>query len=106
MLPAHFSEGLVSALHDALRADVDPAAGSHLPVHHEPLAIELVEALPGRPFRYDVRVGNEHARGVLVRSKDANRLAGLDEQRLIIVQALKRLNDLVEALPVARSAAD
>src|SRR6202008_4256605 len=49
MLAAHFGECLVGALDDALRADVDPAAGSHLAVHHEPLAIELVERLPVRP---------------------------------------------------------
>ena len=38
MLAAHLGEGLVGALHDALAADVDPAAGGHLAVHHEPLA--------------------------------------------------------------------
>ncbi len=42
---AELSEGLVRALHDALRADVDPRARGHLAVHHEALAIELVEVL-------------------------------------------------------------
>ena len=49
MLAADFGEGLVGSLHDALRADIDPGAGRHLAIHHEALAIELVELLPGRP---------------------------------------------------------
>ena len=106
MLAAHLDEGLVGALDDALRADVDPAAGGHLAVHHEPLAIELVEHLPGRPFGHEVGVGDEHARRVLVRAEHADRLAGLDEQGLVLVEPLERLDDLVEALPVARGAAD
>ena len=42
-------EGLERALHDALRADVDPRPGCHLAEHHEALALELPEMLPGRP---------------------------------------------------------
>ncbi len=64
VLAAHLDEGLVGALHDALRADVDPGAGRHLAVHHQPLAIELVEVLPGRPVRHEVGVGDQHARRV------------------------------------------
>src|SRR4029453_8817348 len=66
MLAAHLGEGFVSALDDALRADVDPAARGHLAVHHEPLAIELVERLPIRPFGHDVGVGGEAGRRTLV----------------------------------------
>jgi hypothetical protein len=36
MLAAGLDEGLVGALHDALRADIDPRAGRHLAVHHQP----------------------------------------------------------------------
>ena len=50
VLASELDEGLVGALHDALRADVDPRAGGHLAVHHQALAIELVEVLPGRPL--------------------------------------------------------
>ena len=49
VLPAHLDEGLVGALHDALAADVDPRAGRHLAVHHQALAIELVEVVPASP---------------------------------------------------------
>src|SRR5690606_8679980 len=54
VLPAHLDEGLVGALHDALAADVDPRAGGHLAVHHQALAVELVEVLPVGPGRHQV----------------------------------------------------
>ena len=84
-----FDEGLVGALHDALAADVDPGAGGHLAVHHQALGIELVEMLPGRPVRHQVGVGEQHARRVLVGLEHADRLAGLDQQRLVVVQPLQ-----------------
>ena len=87
MLAAHFGEGLVGALHDALAADVDPAAGRHLAEHHQALAIELVEVVPVRPARHEVRIGDEHARRIGVRAEDADRLAGLDQQRLFGARA-------------------
>ena len=106
MLAAHLGEGLVRALDDALRADVDPAAGGHLAVHHQALAIELVEHLPVRPFGHEVGVGDEHARRILVGAEHADRLARLDEQGLVVLEPFERLDDLVEAFPVARGAAD
>jgi hypothetical protein len=33
--------------------------------------------------------------------KDADRLPGLDQQRLVLIQTLQHFDDLVEALPVA-----
>ena len=49
VLAAGLDEGLVGALHDALRADIDPRAGRHLAVHHQALLIELVEMRPSSP---------------------------------------------------------
>src|SRR5699024_997266 len=43
------AEGLVGALEDALRGDVDPGPGGHLAVHHQPFGLELAEVLPVRP---------------------------------------------------------
>ena len=106
MLAAHLDERLVRALHDALRADVDPAARGHLAVHHQALAIELVEVLPRRPVRHQVGVREQHARRVGVRAEDADRLAGLHQQRLVVVEVAQRLEDGVVAFPVARGAAD
>ncbi len=106
MLASHFGERLKRALDDALRADVNPAARGHLAVHHQPGAIELVEHFPIGPFGNEVGVGDEHARRVLVRAEDADRLARLDEQGFLIAQPFERFDNLVEARPVARSAAD
>ena len=87
VLAAGLDEGLVGALHDALGADVDPRAGGHLAVHHQALAVELVEVLPRRPLRHEVRVGDQHARRIGVRAEHADRLARLDQQRLVVVRA-------------------
>jgi hypothetical protein len=107
VMPApDLGEGLVGALHDALAADINPGAGRHLAVHHEPLAIELVELLPGGPMRHQVRVGDQDARRVGVGAKDADRLARLHQQRLVGLERFQGLHDAVEALPVARGAAD
>ena len=106
MLAAGLDEGLVGALNDALRADIDPGAGRHLAVHHQALLIELVELLPGRPVRHDIGVGDQNARRVLVCAEDADRLAGLHQQRLVLAERLQRSCDAVEVVPGARRTAD
>ena len=106
MLAAHFHEGLVGALHDALAADVDPRPRRHLAIHHEALAIELVEMLPGRPMRHEVGIGDQHARRVGMGGEHADRLPRLHKQGLIAFQPLQRRDDLIERVPVARGAAD
>ena len=63
VLAADLAEGLVGALDDALAADVDPGPGSHLAVHHQALAIQLVKPLPRCPVRHQVAVGQQHAGG-------------------------------------------
>ena len=104
MLAAHFGEGLVGALDDALAADVDPRSGRHLAVHHQAQAIEFVELLPGRPFGDEVGVGEEHARRILVGAEHADRLARLDQQGLVFLQPLERLDDLVVSSAQLRAA--
>jgi hypothetical protein len=52
--------------------------------------------------RHEVRVGDEHTRRVGVRAEHADRLAGLNEQRLIALEATQSCNDAVERRPVAR----
>ena len=106
VLAAHLDEGFVGALHDALRADVDPRAGRHLAVHHEALAVELVEVFPGAPARHEIGVGQQHARRVGVCRENAHRFTGLDQQRLIGLEALQGFDDAIETVPVARGAAD
>ena len=99
-------KGLEGALQDALRADVDPTARGHLAIHHQALAVELVEVLPGGPFAHQVGVGDEHARRHLVRGKHRDRLARLHQQRFVAAQPLQLAHDGVVALPVARRLAD
>ena len=95
------AEGLVRALQDALRADVDPRAGGHLAVHGEAELLEPAELGPRRPVADEVRVGDEHARRPLVGAEHADRLARLHEQRLVGLEVLERAHDRVERLPVA-----
>ena len=104
--PPELGKGLVGALHDALRADIDPRARGHLAVHHQALAIELVEMVERRPVRHQVRVGDQHARRVGVGAEHADRLAGLHAQRLVGFEAAQRRDHAIEALPVAGGAAD
>src|SRR4029079_7594985 len=99
-------EAFECTLQNALRSDVDPRAGRHLPIHRESEGVEAAELVPGAPVWDEIRVGDEHARRVLVRAKDADRFARLDEERLVILQPLQRGDDGVETLPVARGLAD
>ena len=62
--------------------------------------------VPGRPVRHEVGIGDQHARRVGVGAEHADRLAGLHEQRLVGLEAPQGRDDAVEALPVARGAAD
>ena len=98
---ARLDEGLVGALDDALRADVDPGAGGHLAVHHQSAAVEFVKMFPVGPMRDDVRVGDQHAGRVRVGFEHADRLARLHQQRFVVLQAAEGLDDFVEALPIA-----
>jgi hypothetical protein len=106
MLVRDREERLVRTLHNPLAADVNPAARSHLTVHHQALAIEFVEVFPRRPMRHQVRVGQQHARCVRMRAEHADRLARLDQQRFVFVQVLQRRENLIVAIPVTRSTAN
>jgi hypothetical protein len=75
VLATGLDESLVGTLHDALAADVDPRACGHLAIHHQALAIEFVEVLPGRPLRHQVRVGDQHPRCIRVGPEHPHRFA-------------------------------
>ena len=87
MAPRDLRECLVGALYDALAADIDPRARSHLAVHHQALTVELVEMVKRRPVRYEVRVRDQHAWDVRVRAKHPDRFTGLDAQSSHPLQA-------------------
>ena len=106
MPPPDLDEGLVGALHDPLAADIDPGSGRHLAVHHEPLAIELMEMVPARPGRHQVRVRDQHARRIGMRPEDAHRLPRLHQQRLVRLQLPQASHNPIEALPIPRRPPD
>ena len=86
-LASDLGEAFVRALQDSLRADVDPRTRSHLPVHREALVFEAAELVPVRPIGYQVGVGDQHPRRPFVRAHHADRLARLDEHRLVVARA-------------------
>ena len=101
VLATRFGKGLVGALHNALSADVDPGAGRHLAIHHEPLAVELAEVIPVRPVRHQVGVGDQDPRRIRVGTKHTHRLAGLHQQGLVGLELAQRLDNQVKVLPGA-----
>ena len=106
MLTPGFGKGLIGALHDALTADVDPRPGRHLAVHHQALLIELVEMIPIRPMRHQVRVGDKNARRIGMGAHDGHRLARLHDEGLIRLQRLEAVDDQIEILPGPRRPAN
>jgi hypothetical protein len=102
MAPCHRRESFVGALHDALAADVDPAAGGHLPVHRQAALLEVAEIFPRRPRRDEQGVGDQDARRARVRLEHTDRLAGLHQQRLVVFEHGQRAHDRVIRCPVAR----
>ncbi len=99
-------ERLVRPLEDPLTPDVDPGARGHLAVHDQPGRVEPAELVPVGPVRHQVGVGDQHARRVLVGLEHRHRLARLNEQRLVVAEALELGHDRVVARPVARRLAD
>ena len=101
VLARQLGERLVGALQDALGADVDPRPGGHLAVHRQAGALELAEVVPVRPFADEVRVGDEDPRRPFVGSEDADRLARLNQQRLVVLEAAQFAHDRVERVPAS-----
>jgi hypothetical protein len=103
---AAFRQGFVRSLQDPLRADVDPAAGGHLSEHDEPAPVELVEVIPSRPTRDEIGVREQHPRRVRMGREHRDRLARLDDQRLVVFETLQGAQDRGQRFPVAGGFAD
>ncbi len=99
VLAGELAERLVRPLEDPLGPDVDPGAGGHLAVHHQAGGLELPEVLPGGPLPDQVRVGDEDPGRPGMGPEDADRLAALDQERLVVGQPAKLADDRVERLP-------
>ncbi len=54
---------------------------------------------PVCPLWNEIRVGDENPGRVAMCAEDPNRLAGLNEQGLILLQRLERFQNLIEVLP-------
>ncbi len=96
-----FGEGLVRPLQDSLGADVDPRAGRHLAVHGQAHGIQTTEFVPVAPARYQMRIRNKDTRRLFMGTEHADWLSGLDNQRLVILQALQRGDDTMIGLPIS-----
>src|SRR5699024_2587288 len=103
LLAGTLGKSLIGSLQNTLCADVDPRAGGHLSVHGKSHLVEAAEFIPVRPFRHQVRVGNEHTRGFFMRLEHAHGLDALYQHGLIIFQAFERRHNLMVAFPVTRS---
>ena len=94
VLLARGCEGLVRALQDPLRPDVDPAPCGHLPEHRQAFGLEPAELVPGRPARHEERVRDEDTRRPLPGPEHRDGFAALDEQGLVGPQAKEGADDL------------
>ena len=101
MLLAGRREGLVGALQDPLRADVDPGAGRHLAEHRQTLGLETAELVPVREPGHEQRVRDQHARRARMGAEDGDGLAALDEQRLVGFELEQRRDDRAQRLVAA-----
>ena len=81
-------ERLKGPLDNALGADINPRTRGHLAVHHEAFAFELQEVLPIRPATYQVGIGDQNPGRIFVSPENPDRLAGLDQERLIVRERL------------------
>ena len=106
VLASGLHKGFVSALHNALRADVNPATGGHLAVHHQAGAIQLVEVFPVGPLRYQVGIGQQHAWCLGVGAKHAYRLTALHQQGFVFFELAQTIQNAFKTRPVARRFAD
>ena len=96
---------LEGALKDALAADVNPRSGRHLPVHREALGLEQAKLVPGGKSGHQHRVGQQHPWGAGMGTEDSDRLAGLDEQRLVPLELDQGSHDRAQRLGVSGGAA-
>src|SRR5699024_10090717 len=90
------------ALQNALRTDVDPRAGGHLPVHHEPLSFEFAKLGPRRPISDKVGVCEEDSGSPLVRAEHSDGFTRLHKQGFVVSEVAEGVNDGVERFPASR----
>ncbi len=75
MSVGHRSESFECSLHDALGPDIDPTSRSHLAVHHQTHAFQLMKMFPVRPGADQVRVRDQNTKRVFVSTKNSDGLS-------------------------------
>jgi hypothetical protein len=90
MAAGHGGERLVGALQNALSTDVNPRSGGHLAVHREAAILEIAKVGPRGPGGHEQRVGDDDARGPLMRPEHGDGLARLDDQRFVGAERRQR----------------
>src|SRR6185369_17766682 len=80
---------LERSLNDSLAANVDPRTRGHLSVHRQAHTLEPMKLFPVRPLADEIRGRDQHSRRVFVRSENSDGLAGLNEQRLVVLALAK-----------------
>ena len=87
-------------MHDALRSDVHPAARGHLTVVRDAHRGGAVKLLGLVKETHHQTVREDDARRVLVRAEDAERVTGLDDERLGVRELFQILLDQAVLHPV------
>ena len=75
MFPPGSSKSFKRTLHDALAADVNPRAGSHLSVHRQSHPLEPIELGVVVPLPNEIGVGDQDTRCFIVGPEFADRLS-------------------------------
>ena len=99
--PRQLRQRLIRSLKNALRADVDPAARSHLSVHRQPAILEIAETLPRRPRRHQQGIGNDDSGRPRMSAEDGDRFPRLYDERFVMLEAMEGVDDGVEGGPAA-----
>ena len=105
VLAARVQERIVRAVHDALRADVHPAARRHLAVIGDAHFLGDFPVLLVVELADHERIRDDHARRRRLGFKEAQRVAGLHDQRLVIRHDFQVLFDETVLHPVLADAA-
>ncbi len=64
-----------------------------------------MKILPRRPLRHQIGIGNEYTRRIRMRGDNADRLARLHEQSLVVTQLLQCVKNSGQSFTIARGLA-
>ena len=83
-------------------ANVNPASGGHLAVHHQAGTVEFVKLFPIIPVAHQIGIAKQNARGIVVSAKNGYRLSRLNEKSFVIFQSPQGLHNGMKAFPISR----